>query len=419
MERKECVIGVKGWGGATNTSVTGDGGTDTLVINSDIYSSTSGGNKIYFNASGGSGNITYNNFNSVVVSDSTNFERKFSATATLNDTDGSESLGDITISSLPDSTSVTDSDGDAVTVSSNAFTIGSVVSGEAQIFTLTNTGPFNFTANGSVTVTESNVSATTTTTASVLIDGVVRGVEYVTSSGMSGLTNQEGLFNYQDGDDITFKVGGVVLGTATAEDVISGRTFLQDIADVERSNLSDDYLENMAIFLQSLDANYNPGDGITITEQMRINLADIELDLRQASSSEVKQVIEQVGGVYVERAEAMEHVKDMLIKYSDMKQSDFELIDTESLVTQTQNSQSDQQSSLSSIENDKISLEVLADLEDLESNEALFSDLPSKSQEYDATETSDNQVAIADSPSVINVLDSVLGTIENNLVYDF
>ncbi len=413
------IIYIKGWGGATNTSVTGDGGTDTLVINSDIYSSTSGGNKIYFNASGGSGNITYNNFNSVVVSDSTNFERKFSATATLNDTDGSESLGDITISSLPDSTSVTDSDGDAVTVSSNAFTIGSVVSGEAQIFTLTNTGPFNFTANGSVTVTESNVSATTTTTASVLIDGVVRGVEYVTSSGMSGLTNQDGLFNYQDGDDITFKVGGVVLGTATAEDVISGRTFLQDIADVERSNLSDDYLENMAIFLQSLDANYNPGDGITITEQMRINLADIELDLRQASSSEVKQVIEQVGGVYVERAEAMEHVKDMLIKYSDMKQSDFELIDTESLVTQTQNSQSDQQSSLSSIENDKISLEVLADLEDLESNEALFSDLPSKSQEYDATETSDNQVAIADSPSVINVLDSVLGTIENNLVYDF
>ncbi len=62
---------------------------------------------------------------------------------------------------------------------------------------------------------------------------------------------------------------------------------------------------------------------------------------------------------------------------------------------------------------------MLADLEDLESNEALFSDLPSKSQEYDATETSDNQVAIADSPSVINVLDSVLGTIENNLVYDF
>jgi hypothetical protein len=416
------IVYIKGWGGATNTSVAGGGGTDTLVINSDIYSSTSGGNKIYFNGTGGSGNITYNNFSSVVVSDSTDFERKFSATATLADTDGSESLGDITISSLPDSTSVTDSDGDAVTVSSNAFTIGSVVSGEAQIFTLTNTGPFNFTANGSVTVTESNGSATTTTTASVLIDGVVRGIEYVTSSGMSGLTNQEGLFNYQDGDDITFKVGGVVLGTATAEDVISGRTFLQDIADVERSNLSDGYLENMAIFLQSLDANYNPGDGITITEQMRINLADIELDLRQASSSEVKQVIEQVGGVYVERAEAMEHVKDMLIEYSDMKESDFELIDTESLMARTESSRSDQQNSLSSLENDRISLEVLAELEDSRNTDQLFSDsspAQSNSQDYGSEQVGDNEVAFADSPSVINVLDSVLGTIENNLVYDF
>jgi len=197
---------------------------------------------------------------------------------------------------------------------------------------------------------------------------------------------------------------------------------LQDIADVERSNLSDDYLENMAIFLQSLDANYNPGDGITITQQMRTNLADIELDLRQASSSEVKQVIEQVGGVYVERAEAMEHVKDMLIEYSDMKESDFELIDTESLMARTESSRSDQQNSLSSLENDKISLEVLAELEDSQNTDQLFSDsspTQSNSQDYGSEQVSDNEVAVADSPSVINVLDSILGTIENNLVYDF
>jgi len=144
--------------------------------------------------------------------------------------------------------------------------------------------------------------------------------------------------------------------------------------------------------------------------------------LREASSSEVKQVIEQVGGVYVERVEAMEHVKDMLIEYSDMKESDFELIDTESLVDQTKSSRSDQQSSLSSLENDKISLEVLAELEDSQNTEQLFSDsspTQSNSQDYGSAQTSDNQVAIADGPSVINVLDSILGTIENNLVYDF
>ena len=224
---------------------------------------------------------------------------------------------------MPDNTTVKDSDGNAVTVSSNAFTVDNVVSGTAQVFTLTKAGPFGFTANGAITVTESNGSATTTTNSSVLIDGVVEGVEYLTTSGMSGLTNQEGQFNYQDGDDITFKVGGVVLGTATAEDVTSGRTFLQDIADVERSNLSDDYLENMAVFLQSLDENHESSDGIVITDDTRLALQNVDFDLREASEEELQHLIEQMGGQYVNEADAMKHVKDMLIQHADMTETDF------------------------------------------------------------------------------------------------
>ena len=100
-----------------------------------------------------------------------------------------------------------------------------------------------------------------------MIDGVVEGLEYYTSSGLSGLTNEDGWFSYHDGDDITFKVGGVVLGTATTEDVASGKTFLQDIADVDRTDLNDEYLENMATFLQSLDENHHPDDGIWVTRR--------------------------------------------------------------------------------------------------------------------------------------------------------
>ena len=224
---------------------------------------------------------------------------------------------------MPDNTTVKDSDGNAVTVSSNAFTVDNVVSGTAQVFTLTKAGPFDFTASGAITVTESNGGATTTTNSSVLIDGVVEGVEYFTTSGISGLTNQEGLFNYQDGDDITFKVGGVVLGTATAEDVTSGRTFLQDIADVERSNLSDDYLENMAVFLQSLDENHDSSDGIVITDDTRFALQNVDFDLREASEEELQHLIEQIGGQYVNEADAMKHVKDMLIQHADMTETDF------------------------------------------------------------------------------------------------
>ena len=325
------IIYIKGWGSAINSSVTGDGGSDTLYINPSIYSSRSNWNNNNGIKSGtihftNGGSITINNFEYVkgIWGSAGQFERNISVTATLNDTDGSESLSDITVSNLPDNTTVKDSDGNAVTVSSNAFTVDSVVSGTAQVFTLTKAGPFDFTANGAVTVTESNGGATTTTSSSVLIDGVVEGVEYFTTSGMSGLTNQEGLFNYQDGDDITFKVGGVVLGTATAEDVTSGRTFLQDIADVERSNLSDDYLENMAVFLQSLDENHDSNDGIVITDDTRLALQNVDFDLREANEEELQHLIEQIGGQYVNEADAMKHVKDMLIQHADMTETDFD-----------------------------------------------------------------------------------------------
>ena len=39
---------------------------------------------------------------------------------------------------------------------------------------------------------------------------------------------------------------------------------------------------------------------------------------------EVEQLINEVGGIWVEEADAMTHVKDMLIKYSDLTEADFE-----------------------------------------------------------------------------------------------
>ena len=46
------------------------------------------------------------------------------------------------------------------------------------------------------------------------------------------------------------------------------------------TNLNDEYVENMA-FLQSLDENNDASDGITITEQTRDLLSNVDLDLKQ------------------------------------------------------------------------------------------------------------------------------------------
>ena len=317
------IIYIKGWGSSRNSSVDGGGGSDTLVINPDIFSSKSnwtnnGGIKsgtIHFTTGG---SITINNFETVrgIWGSASSFERKVSVKADF----GSQNLSDITVSSLPGGTSVYDSDGNGVSTVNDGFTVGSVVSGQEQIFTLRKNGPFDFTLNASITDTDTSNIYTT----SALIDGIVVGVEYTTSSGLKGLTDQEGNFSHIIGDDVTFNIGGVVLGTATADDLSKGRVFLQDIADVDRTTLNNIYLENMATFLQSLDDNNDAYDNIVISQAIRDALTHESLDLRTASEEEVEQLINKVGGILVEEADAMTHVKDMLIKYSDLTQADFE-----------------------------------------------------------------------------------------------
>ena len=157
----------------------------------------------------------------------------------------------------------------------------------------------------------------------ILTDGVVEGIEYETSSGIKGITDENGSFKFNDADSVTFKVGGVTLGVATAEDLESGNTFLQDIADVKRGDLNDEYVENMAVFLQSIDTP-DSGDDIVITQAMRDAFIGRTIDLRTASEEEVKNLVESVGGTYVDEDDAMQHVKDMLKEYAGMKEEEFD-----------------------------------------------------------------------------------------------
>ena len=48
------------------------------------------------------------------------------------------------------------------------------------------------------------------------IDSPVEGLQY-TSPTWSGLTDSQGSFNYQDGEEITFSIGGIVLGRTSAK----------------------------------------------------------------------------------------------------------------------------------------------------------------------------------------------------------
>ncbi len=105
-------------------------------------------------------------------------------------------------------------------------------------------------------------------------DNFVSGVSYTTSSGLSGLTGDSGVpgeFKYNVGDDIVFKIGDVIIAEFNASVIKGDLLFLQDIAGTDLSDSNLNYVENMAIFLQSLDSDLQdstPDDGILQTNSL-------------------------------------------------------------------------------------------------------------------------------------------------------
>eukprot|EP01022_Parablepharisma_sp_SALTPOND_P036206 TRINITY_DN9803_c0_g2_i1.p1 TRINITY_DN9803_c0_g2~~TRINITY_DN9803_c0_g2_i1.p1 ORF type:complete len:712 (+),score=94.19 TRINITY_DN9803_c0_g2_i1:183-2138(+) len=194
-------------------------------------------------------------------------------------------------------------------------------------------------ANGDVVVkfitdtTAEDEGVEVDTLTATLIDGIVEGVEYETTSGVKGLTDSNGNFSYKEGDNVTFSVGNVVLGVVTAEELASGQVFLQDIANVEKTDLNDEYLENLATFLQSIDSD--SGDNIVITQETRDSLVDSYINLQTATESEVKALIESIGKTYVDEESAMDHVQEMLEQYANIDASEFDEHIDDSIMTAT------------------------------------------------------------------------------------
>lgn len=84
-------------------------------------------------------------------------------------------------------------------------------------------------------------------------DVEVKGLGFSTASG-SGDTDQYGAYDYIAGEDITFSIGGVTLGTIPGAAGITPYDFG-----------TGDTVANVARFIQSLDADDDPSNGIDLT----------------------------------------------------------------------------------------------------------------------------------------------------------
>jgi len=106
------------------------------------------------------------------------------------------------------------------------------------------------------------------TSTGTFIDAEVIGAEYETTSGITGVTDSQGHFEYKRGDKVKFKLGNLLLGEAepNPEGLITPTELAGDDSETQVLLLQ---------VLQALDEDNDPSNGITIPEDVVASLEAI------------------------------------------------------------------------------------------------------------------------------------------------
>jgi len=117
---------------------------------------------------------------------------------------------------------------------------------------------------------DSSSSGSSTKTAK-FVDSVVVGLGYKTSSGLKGVTNEEGEFEYKAGDTVIFFIGDIEF-----PGVIPSGNYVTPAHIANTQDWEDSYMAvNIVRFLLSIDEDGNPDNGIQIPEAYTELAADM------------------------------------------------------------------------------------------------------------------------------------------------
>ncbi|TCK04581.1 hypothetical protein [Phorcysia thermohydrogeniphila] len=155
-------------------------------------------------------------------------------------------------------------------------------------------------------------SSVSTTLTGQFVDSEVANVEYETSSGITGRTDENGYFKYRPGDTVVFKVGKVVIGETKGQDLVTLVDLLSD--DTTDPAELQKKMELISAFLISLDEDGNPDNGIKIKEEAIEKLKDEleeEVDLEKEEHSADVDVVSLVDNLPIPE-DLREEVKDKI-----------------------------------------------------------------------------------------------------------
>lgn len=115
-----------------------------------------------------------------------------------------------------------------------------------------------------------------------LLDSAVEGIAYRASpSGKSGTTGSDGTFECQQGDTVSFQVGGILLGSSACQATVTPL----ELSNIAVWSGSDDKVNNRLLFLQSLDEDDNPANGIKIPAAVASALNSQTLDFNLGAAA--------------------------------------------------------------------------------------------------------------------------------------
>ncbi|MGY3569526.1 hypothetical protein [Vibrio paucivorans] len=156
--------------------------------------------------------------------------------------------------------------------------------------------------------------SSTTAQTGQFIDAAVANINYETET-LSGVTDENGNYQYEEGETVTFSIGSVTFPPVLASGVVTPL----DIAD--SNDTEDDQVVNIIRFLQTLDTDGDPSNGITISDDVKTAATeDIDFDVSKTdfeSDSEVLAVIAQGGqestiSTLIDESDALSHFEGSL-----------------------------------------------------------------------------------------------------------
>jgi hypothetical protein len=151
------------------------------------------------------------------------------------------------------------------------------------------------------------------------VDSPVEGLEYNTPT-QSGVTDANGTFRYMAGEKVTFSLGNMVLGDAMGKPVMTPIDMVVGATDEFNPMVT-----NMARFLQTLDADMDLANGITITDEVadlmlnhminfNMNTADFSNDPNHISFMDALNAMNPSGPMHmlVPAVDAQNHLRNSM-----------------------------------------------------------------------------------------------------------